>query len=253
MAGRWRRCLGERGGAFLLGAVVAVAVIAAVIGGEAALSSTAFCTSCHSMSYPAAELKKSTHYGALGADRAVLALATQGAADEIRHADLCVRLASRYAGHDVEPDPVAPVELPSHPGTEPRLRMQLHAAGLAISETLAAAFLERCLSEAEREPNASPTVLTVLRDHLSDDVSHARVGFAHLASRAVSDAERAAIAALLPRLLGANLRHWRRRIVELPVVPAHGYPAHAALLQSVEVAAREVLVPGFAHVGIRAG
>lgn len=190
---------------------------------------------------------------ALGADRAVLALATQGAADEIRHADLCVRLASRYAGHDVEPDPVAPVELPSHPGTEPRLRMQLHAAGLAISETLAAAFLERCLGEAEREPDASPTVLTVLRDHLSDDVSHARVGFAHLASRAVSDAERAAIAELLPRLLGANLRHWRRRIVELPVVPAHGYPAHDALLQSVEVAAREVLVPGFAHVGIRAG
>ena len=68
MAGRWRRCLGERGGAFLLGGVVAVAAVAAVIGGEAALSSTAFCTSCHSMSYPAAELKKSTHYGALGAD-----------------------------------------------------------------------------------------------------------------------------------------------------------------------------------------
>lgn len=188
---------------------------------------------------------------ALGADRAVLALATQGAADEIRHADLCVRLASRYAGQDVEPDPVAPVELPKHSGVDVRLRMQLHAAGLAISETLAAAFLERCLAEAERDPGASPTVLTVLRDHLSDDVAHARVGFAHLASRAVTDAERASIAELLPRLLGANLKHWRQRIVELPVVPAHGYPVHEALLQSVETAAREVLVPGFAHVGIR--
>ena len=187
---------------------------------------------------------------ALGAERAVLALATQGAADEIRHAELCVKLAERYAGGPMEPAPTEPVVLPSHPGADERLRMQLHAAGLAISETLAAAFLERCLAEAEARDDASPTVLAVLRDHLSDDVAHARVGFAHLASRAVSDEERAGVARFLPRLLHANLRHWRERIVELPVVPAHGYPAHEGLLASVETAAREVLLPGFAHVGI---
>ncbi len=54
--------------ALLLGAGTAVAVTVVVIGGEAALSTTAFCTSCHSMSYPAEELRKSSHYGALGAD-----------------------------------------------------------------------------------------------------------------------------------------------------------------------------------------
>ncbi len=55
-------------GALVLGAGATVAVIVVVFGGEAALSTTAFCTSCHSMSYPAEELRKSTHYGALGAD-----------------------------------------------------------------------------------------------------------------------------------------------------------------------------------------
>jgi hypothetical protein len=33
-------------------------------------------------------------------------------------------------------------------------------------------------------------------------------------------------------------------------VPAHGYPAHAELLAGVEEAARDVLVPGFAHIGV---
>lgn len=68
MAGGLRRYFLERGGALLLGAVVAVVLAAAVFGGEAVLSTTQFCVSCHSMSYPAEELKKSTHYGALGAN-----------------------------------------------------------------------------------------------------------------------------------------------------------------------------------------
>lgn len=68
MAGGIRRYLGLHGGALLLGAAGAVALMAGVFGGEAALSSTAFCVSCHSMSYPAEELKKSSHYGALGAN-----------------------------------------------------------------------------------------------------------------------------------------------------------------------------------------
>ncbi len=68
MAGWLRRYLGARGSALLLGAGLAVALIVAAVGGEAALSTNAFCTSCHSMSYPAQELKKSSHYGALGAN-----------------------------------------------------------------------------------------------------------------------------------------------------------------------------------------
>ncbi|GAB4177534.1 MAG: hypothetical protein Fur0039_20970 [Rhodocyclaceae bacterium] len=66
MGGGLRRYLKQRGGALLLGAAGAIALLAVLFGGEAALSTTEFCVSCHSMSYPAEELKKSSHYGALG-------------------------------------------------------------------------------------------------------------------------------------------------------------------------------------------
>ena len=59
---------GKAGGTLLIGAVLGVVMVAVVFGGEAAVSTDAFCTSCHSMTYPAAELKKSSHYGALGAN-----------------------------------------------------------------------------------------------------------------------------------------------------------------------------------------
>ena len=67
MAGSRSR-LRRHGAALAAGVAGGVLLVLLAVGGEAALSSTAFCTSCHSMSYPAAELKKSTHYGALGAN-----------------------------------------------------------------------------------------------------------------------------------------------------------------------------------------
>ncbi|MBI4988756.1 MAG: NapC/NirT family cytochrome c [Rhodocyclales bacterium] len=68
MGGGLRPYLRQHGGALLLGAAGTLALIAALFGGEAALSTTQFCMSCHSMSYPAEELQKSSHYGALGAN-----------------------------------------------------------------------------------------------------------------------------------------------------------------------------------------
>lgn len=53
-------------GTLLTGALLGIVLVAVVFGGEAALSTEEFCTSCHSMSYPQTELKESTHYGALG-------------------------------------------------------------------------------------------------------------------------------------------------------------------------------------------
>ncbi|MEE9597156.1 MAG: NapC/NirT family cytochrome c [Acidiferrobacterales bacterium] len=54
--------------AILYTAVGMLLLVVIVFSGEAALSTTAFCTTCHSMSYPAKELKKSSHWGALGVD-----------------------------------------------------------------------------------------------------------------------------------------------------------------------------------------
>ncbi len=63
----WRYITGNLG-ALLWGAGGMLALLAIVLGGEAAVSSTGFCVGCHSMTYPAEEFKKSTHYrGAMGA------------------------------------------------------------------------------------------------------------------------------------------------------------------------------------------
>ena len=59
---------GKAGGTLLIGAFLGVVMVAVVFGGEAAVSTDQFCTSFHSMTYTAAELKKSSHYGALGAN-----------------------------------------------------------------------------------------------------------------------------------------------------------------------------------------
>ena len=47
-------------------AVVTLVAVYVVYRAERHISSYKFCTSCHSMSYPDAETKKSTHYGKLG-------------------------------------------------------------------------------------------------------------------------------------------------------------------------------------------
>ncbi len=49
-------------------AMITLAMVGAGVGGMKALSTTTFCTSCHSMSYPYDELQKSNHYGAMGVD-----------------------------------------------------------------------------------------------------------------------------------------------------------------------------------------
>lgn len=53
-------------GTLLVGGLLGILLVAVVFGGEAALSTEEFCTSCHSMTYPQEELRQSTHYGALG-------------------------------------------------------------------------------------------------------------------------------------------------------------------------------------------
>ncbi len=58
----------KTGSALLVGTLLGVVMVAVVLGGEAAVSTTEFCTSCHSMTYPAEELKESSHYGARGAN-----------------------------------------------------------------------------------------------------------------------------------------------------------------------------------------
>lgn len=189
-----------------------------------------------------------TELYAIGADTTVLRLATRAAHDEVRHAELCRRVAEAYLGEEVAPPRAKRVAMPEHDGADETLRAHLHVIGLCcINETLAAGFVEACL-----EHTQAPLVRAVQREHLADEVEHARVGWAHLASDAVSSELKGELSSWLPRLLRSNLGLWKQSLTKLPEqgAPAHGYPPRAELLQALDTSLREVILPGFRHVEV---
>jgi hypothetical protein len=178
----------------------------------------------------------------------VLALARRAVEDEPRHAELCRRLAEAYAGGPVSSPAPPEVEVPRHDGVDPALRSHLHVVAMCcINETIACGFVEACLDAAD-----GPLVKAIHREHLSDEIHHARVGWAHLASPRIDAATRAAIGAWLPRLLDANLKHWEARIALLPAdgVPGHAFPPVPALVAAARAAVETLVLPGFDHVGV---
>jgi len=188
-----------------------------------------------------------------GADATVVRLLERGARDEQRHAALCMELASTYAGEPLEPPFIVDVPLPTFGERDPDLEIALLVSGMCcINETIATAWLSSCLSAA-----TEPIAVAANRAHLRDEIDHARLGWAHLASRAVSPEIRDALAARLPALLAANLPGWERADALLPDegIPEHGHPSTTTSRRVVHDAVRDVVLPGFAFVGVdsRAG
>jgi hypothetical protein len=186
---------------------------------------------------------------ALGADDSVLELARRAVEDEPRHAELCRRLAEAYAGAPVAaPVPPDAVAMPRHDGADAALTRHLHVVTMCcINETIACGFVEACLADA-----TGPLIVAIHREHLADEIHHARIGWAHLASPRLDPGVRAAIARWLPRLLEANLRHWEQRIATLPAdgVPGHALPPVATLVAAARRSVETVVLPGFDHVGV---
>jgi hypothetical protein len=129
-----------------------------------------------------------------------------------------------------------------------RLRAALHALNLCcIGETIATGFVEACIAAC-----AGGELEEIHRRHFADEIHHARVGWAHVAS--LSADERAALGPHVEAILRAQVTAWESRIGELPEqgVPGHGYPPRAELIAAVYAAVRDVVLPGFEHVQIDA-
>jgi hypothetical protein len=170
--------------------------------------------------------------------------------NEYEHADLCHRLASRYAGKETPP-PVTPasVPFPFLPSAPPELRPTLHAIGLCcVNESIATVWLGRCLSYA-----SAPLVRAATRIHVADEVTHARAGWAHLASLQVSRTAKKELTKWILPLLRANVAQWLDLEAGLTLeVPEHGLPPRAVHRDLVLGVVRGVILPGFAHVGLDA-
>src|SRR5690606_21067047 len=147
--------------------------------------------------------------------------------------------------------PRLPLEVPRHRGASPELRDTLHIVGQCVfNETTASAFLETCLAHAR-----GPLATTALRELLSDEIDHGRIGWAHLAS--LDRQSRAAVTPWLLPMAYLNLHIWRDESPPDPrhtdALTAHGAPPGEVIHQALVDALRTLILPGLKELGIDTG
>jgi hypothetical protein len=173
--------------------------------------------------------------------------AARAHSDEVRHAEICRRVALRYRGGEVPfPRPRA-VAKPAPTPSQARLAATLHVVqNCCFNESVAMVFLRTCLDQAEHE-----LVRLALRELMREEVDHSRIGWAHLSSAAVTDEERRAVARAVPGFSDDMRTLWLGgKPAEVP--RGHGVLARQELEQVVEEALAELILPGLEHCGVTA-
>jgi hypothetical protein len=179
-----------------------------------------------------------------GAAPPVLRLAARAVSDEVTHAEIARRVAAQLLDRDVPWPSAAPVEIPVYEGVAAAHLPALHVVGMCcINETIASAFLEASLAKTR-----APLLRRSLRTLLRDEVDHARLGWAHLASRWVDATARAVIGPWLAPMVRAQVDVYLRvpppqGLVEYGVLPAED--ERDAVLGAV----RDLVAPGLAAAG----
>jgi hypothetical protein len=180
-----------------------------------------------------------------GADPDVLAVIARGVHDEVRHAEVCRAVASRYAGRELPwPDGVA-VESPK-PQADVRARAAFHLVMMCcVNEAIASVFLDRSLADVR-----SPCARAAVGELLADEVLHARVGWVFLARQ--DRKVRAAVEANLWTLTRPIVQCWWEEgdVTLLEGAPEHGIPSLEVTRDCVHRAIDEVVLPGFEAVGV---
>ena len=183
----------------------------------------------------------------------VLSLCLRAGIDEVRHAEMCIRMAKIYGAPEQLPPP-GMSSLPDDPD-RPKLHQALANTMLVscVSETYATTVLS-----ATRDLTTDPTAQAVLTSIYSDEVMHARLGWSYMrhaidrGGQGVIDAA----ANMLPRALRgvANVVERERPVGEVTeAVRGHGLMTPAEERVIFATCVREVLVPGFEALGIPVG
>jgi len=184
-----------------------------------------------------------------GAARAVLEIVSQAVRDEVRHAEISVELAARYRGTEVIWPQPTKVHIPELAPAQGSLLATLHVIAMCcVNETVACAVLEAALSRAR-----SPLVRAGLQSILSDEIDHARAGWAHLAT--LDAATKRVLPNWIKRLLAGKLD---ALLAEEAPMPGEGFPDHGmlsreAFRETVRAALDDVVLPGFERAGIDTG
>jgi hypothetical protein len=174
--------------------------------------------------------------------------ATRAIDDELLHHAVCRDVAARYT---TDVPAVPSVATPSEPsfGTCSRRQARLLAISLqcAINESLSTAYLGACLDAAR-----GASARAGLRRLLKDEVAHARIGWGSLASPNVTQRDRESLARHLPLLLDLSLSTWLADDADYPddLPGGHGVVSYRVIRDTALASVRDVVLPGFAHVGV---
>ncbi|HEY6728407.1 MAG TPA: hypothetical protein VI197_30560, partial [Polyangiaceae bacterium] len=85
----------------------------------------------------------------------------------------------------------------------------------------------------------------------SDEIDHARLGWAHLST--LDDARRRGVAPWITSMVKANLKMWRdtpRPYSTDPLVHRHGAPPAAAVEAALTGAVADLMIPGLERFGL---
>ena len=184
----------------------------------------------------------------LGDASEFIALARRAVTDEERHGEICRRVASAYAGTDTIPPVSPPSTIELHTPDDPELAVTLYIIeSCCLSESIGAVTIENTLAA-----STTPLAQTALRELLTDEVMHARMGWAYLGAPELGGKHREALAEWLPITLDGMFEYWRS-LGSSPAPAAtlaHGCLPLEKLEELIFIAFEDLALPGFAHLGI---
>jgi hypothetical protein len=167
--------------------------------------------------------------------------------DERFHAILSARIAEHYLGTalpELTPGPDALRFESCEAELALGLRLILHCA---LNETIAAVYLRECHREA-----SSPLMRAVVRELLRDEIDHARVGWAYLASLQfeLQPRLRDRFNRELPALLSLVASAWHKPLTDAEYPTGHGVLSLDETRRVAELALEALALPGLASFGI---
>jgi len=185
-----------------------------------------------------------------GCDPIVLSLVTRAANDEVRHTEVCRRMAVALLGEAEVPARLHGFpKVPQHPQSSREERVLLHVVEMCcLSETITGVYFTEMLGRATQ-----PTARAALESLLQDEIDHGRVGWAYLSTRARDsrlDGLSAALPALIERTVGRALRQADRSHEDDAAMESYGWLGRTTALATIRRALREVIVPGFETLGV---
>jgi hypothetical protein len=181
-----------------------------------------------------------------GSPPPVLELAERAVRDEYQHALWCREWAIRF-GH------------PEAVETRPRSRTPFSFAGASEHQNRLLRILLCCFTETVgcfilrhvRQVVSDPELRQLNQRHLADELQHSRVGWGHLATLLPADRELAA--SLMPKVLELLPQACCKgpELEREDLVP-FGYFTPRLLRAAHDEAVSEVILPGLAHLGLKA-